>query len=89
MLTQLCRHVVNAPRLAQLVTATLAKRKLNVSAYNTPLKMQERESRCIASLSTKLRITQQATVSPKTKKPSVINVPWQDSPFWCWRALAG
>jgi hypothetical protein len=78
VLAQLCRHIVNARRVAQLITAHLEQTALDVDQYDVLLKMQERESRCIASLSTKLRITQQATVRAESaKKPSMVKKPWE------------
>jgi len=78
VLAQLCRHIINARRVAQLINAELENEKLDVSIYDKLLHMQERESRAIASLSTKLRITQQATVrAEKARKPTMVENPWQ------------
>lgn len=43
--------------------------EVDVKEYAELLKMQERESRCIASLATRMRLSQQATVDKGRKKP--------------------
>jgi hypothetical protein len=77
VLSQLCRHVVNARRVAQLITAELSAEKLSVETYERLLRMQARESGAIASLSTKLRITQQSTYDKSKKKPTLVQKPWE------------
>lgn len=76
LLAQYCRHIVAARRVAQLVTNCEADADLDLARYDQLLKMQEREGRALSSLATRLRITQQATVSPKAKKPSMVKKPW-------------
>lgn len=86
MLAQYCRHVVTAHRIAELIERATSdidpktkKPTLKVSAYDRLLKMQERESRCIASLATKMRISQQATTNHRgNKKPSASSKPWEE-----------
>ena len=77
VLSQYCRHVVTARRVAQLVAACEASPDLDLGQYDQLLKMQEREGRALSSLATRLRITQQATVSKKTQKPSGLKRPWE------------
>lgn len=77
VLAQYCRHVVTARRVAQLVAACEAETDLDLGQYDQLLKMQEREGRALSSLATRLRITQQATVSAKAKKPSAVKRPWE------------
>lgn len=83
VLSQYCRHVVTARRVAQLVRAAESavdddgKPVLDLNEYDQLLKMQEREGRALSSLATRLRITQQATISEKAKKPSQAKRPWQ------------
>ena len=76
VLSQYCRHVVAARRVAQLVAAEEAG-EFDLNRYDQLLKMQEREGRALSSLATRLRITQQATVSPKASKPGQNRKPWQ------------
>jgi hypothetical protein len=60
-----------------LVDACEATDPLDLGEYDQLLKMQEREGRALSSLATRLRITQQATVSAKAKKPSGLKRPWE------------
>lgn len=76
ILAQYCRHVVAARRVAQLVAAEEAG-EFDLARYDQLLKMQEREGRALSSLATRLRITQQATVSPKASKPLQNRKPWE------------
>jgi hypothetical protein len=88
LLSQYCRHVLAARRLAEMIAmleAEIATKSAEQSerlavmlsaakAFDRLLKMQERESRAIASLATKMRVTQQATTNHRgnkieTKKP--------------------
>ena len=77
VLAQYCRHVVTARRVAQLVAACEAEADLDLGQYDQLLKMQEREGRALSSLATRLRITQQATLSAKAKKPGPVRRPWE------------
>ena len=77
MLTLYCRHVVNARRIAQLITAQLKRKKFEIGTYDRLLAMQEREGRAISSLATRMRITQQATYDKSRKKGEVVSSePW-------------
>lgn len=80
ILVQYCRHVVQARRVAQLIQAMESRDELDIDAYQKLLKMQDTESRCIASMGTKMRLTQQATVNAKVQKPTVLGAakkPWE------------
>jgi hypothetical protein len=85
VLAQYCRHVVQAKRIAELIERATShvdrKTKqptLTVKDLDRLLKMQERESRAIASLATKMRVTQQATTNHRgNKKASVARKPWE------------
>jgi hypothetical protein len=78
VLAQYCRHVVAARRVAQLVDAEeRGEGELDLSRYDQLLKMQEREGRALSSLATRLRITQQATLSEKARKPTQGKKPWE------------
>lgn len=79
MLAQYCRHVIQAHRIADLIERATGDPKLKITAYDRLLKIQERESRCIASLATKMRISQQATTNHRgNKKPSASSKPWEE-----------
>ena len=78
ILAQYCRHVVAARRVAQLVRdAENDGAGLDLARYDQLLKMQEREGRALSSLATRLRITQQSTMSEKSKKPIQVKKPWE------------
>jgi hypothetical protein len=77
LLTQYCRHVVNARRVAQLITKCEKQKKLDVNDYNQLLIMQEREGRAISSLATRMRLTQQTVHDREKKKPHQVAKPWE------------
>lgn len=78
MLAQYCRHVVHSHRIASLIERAVGNKNLKITAYDRLLKMQERESRCIASLATKMRVSQQATTNHRGNKKASISRPWED-----------
>ena len=69
LLTQYCRHVIQAQLIADEIAnfdrAWLADDD-GLKRYDRLLAMQEREGRAASSLATRLRITRQAVVDPKT-----------------------
>ena len=83
LLAQLCRHVVHARRIAELLEKATShideetkQRTLSVEDYDRLLKMQERESRVITTLATKMRLSQQSTTNHRgNKKPSASRRP--------------
>ena len=78
LLADYCRHVIKGRRVAQLLEAQYDDAQgVDVDHLDKLYKMAERESRAAASLATRLRITQQSTVSPKAKKPNMIKRPWE------------
>lgn len=80
MLAQYCRHVVNARRVAQLIDRAVKSPELDVAEYGQLLKMQDRESRVITSLATKMRLSQQATVrAEQARKPKMVKRPWENA----------
>lgn len=85
ILAEYCRHVVSARRVAELIERALSdidhetkQPTLSVSDYDRLLKMQERESRAIATLATKMRIAQQSTTNHRgSKRPKAGRKPWE------------
>jgi hypothetical protein len=91
MLAQLCRHLVSARRVADMIAALESelsneaeegKSRAEVilsatKAFDRLLKMQEREGRAISSLSTKMRLSQQSTYDKSKRKPGQIRKPWE------------
>lgn len=78
LLADYCRHVVMARRVAQLITAAEKAETFNVEEYDRLGKMAERHSRVIASLATRMRLTQQSTYDKSKKKPGIVKRPWED-----------
>lgn len=79
LLAQFCRHVVQARRVAELIERATSDKQLRVKDYDRLLKLQERESRAIATLATKMRIAQQSTTTHRgNKRPSAARKPWED-----------
>jgi len=79
LLTQYCRHTVCARRLAQLIQHAESCNELDIETYERLLRMQEKESRAISSLATRMRMTQGSTMRPETaRKPSELPKPWEN-----------
>jgi len=85
LLAQYVRHRVSAKRIAMLLAEIETPGRtrdgdtgLDLEAYDRLLRMQERESRALASLATKMRLSQQ-TQYLKTKKRDVLlgKPPWE------------
>jgi hypothetical protein len=78
LLVQLCRHIIHARRIGELLEKATSDKGLLVSDYGRLLKMQDRESRVVALLATKLRLTQQSiTTHNGNKKPGSTRKPWE------------
>lgn len=54
MLSAHCRHTVALRRIGQLIAAAEKAEEFDLDGYDKLLKMQERESRCLASLAVRL-----------------------------------
>ncbi len=75
VLAQLCRHITRARRFAALLQDMEAQKPgedgkvdIDLKLYRDLSRSEEEQSRAIASLSTKLRITNQATVDKRTNR---------------------
>jgi len=78
VLAAYCRHVVQSRRVAELIEKATGDSELSIQDYDRLLKMQERESRAIASLATKMRISQQSVRSDRGHKTiSASRKPWE------------
>ena len=85
LLVQYCRQVVQARRIAELIEKATGdvdedgKSTLSIKDYDRLLKMQDRESRGISSLATKMRISQQATTNHRGNAKGEITgkKPWE------------
>lgn len=77
MLAQYCRHVVRARRLALLLDKVESSEAFDVKEYRDLLRSEEEQSRAIASLATKMRISQQTTYDKSKKKPQSARKLWE------------
>jgi len=92
MLAQYCRHTVASRRVAAMISSLdeecakavkdgAAQGEVvlgSAKALDRLLKMQERESRCLASLATKMRISQQTQYDKSRKRGAVApKKPWE------------
>lgn len=78
LLAQYCRHVIHARRVAELIERATSDPELTAKDYDRLLKMQERESRAIATLATKMRISQQSARNDRLhKKTPAARKPWE------------
>lgn len=78
LLSQYCRHVVRARHVGEMIERATSSHELEIADYDRLLKMQDRESRAISSLATKMRISQQATTNHRgNKRPTQARKPWE------------
>jgi hypothetical protein len=77
LLAQYCRHVVRARRIAQLIDQAEKSDPFDVKEYRDLLRSEEEQSRAIASLATRMRLTQQTTYDKSKKKPATGRKPWE------------
>jgi hypothetical protein len=80
LLTQLCRHVAEAPRIAQLIKAYRKRKDFNYRDYAALQKMQLDQSLLIARLSCSMRLTQQSNFhqSRRLPGPTINNNLWDE-----------
>jgi hypothetical protein len=79
ILAQLCRHIVIARQVAQMINAYRKRKDFNYRDYAELLKQQAAESNAIMRLSRSLRLTQQSVMDRKMKHPrggATIGNPW-------------
>lgn len=78
LLSQYCRHTIQARRIAELIERATGDKELKVKDYDRLLKMQARESASISSLSVKMRISQSTTINHRAnKKAQAPRAPWE------------
>lgn len=78
LLTQYCRHAIRARQIAELIEKATSDPELSIKDFDRLLKMQERESRSISSLATKMRISQQSTTNHRgNQKAQAHRKPWE------------
>jgi hypothetical protein len=79
ILGQLCRHIVTARQIAQMIAIYCKRKDFNFRDYAELLKQQAAESSAIMRLSRSLRLTQQSIFDRKMKHPrgrATISNPW-------------
>lgn len=79
LLAAYCRHVVALRKVGQLIKSHEdSGEALDLDDYDKLLKMQEREGRAISSLATRMRISQQATLTKRADKGGRgVRKPWE------------
>ena len=78
LLSQYCRHIVRARRIAELIHAAEKDKNFDPIAYCKLLQAEEVQSRAICSLATKMRISQQSSLDERKRKPMTMRRPWED-----------
>ena len=68
LLAQLCRHIVNARRLAQLIGQCAKEKDFDRKEFGILLQLEATESSAIMRLSRSMRLTQQAVMRLETTK---------------------
>mgnify|MGYP000513008396 CR=1 FL=1 len=83
LLSQHCRHVVQARRISQLLDQAMARDELDIAEIDKLLTMQKRETEAMRGLSASMRTSQQASYSArgaagaKGKRPAKQPRPWE------------
>jgi hypothetical protein len=79
VLSQLCRHIVVAGQIAQMLKNDMQSKNFNYRDYAKLLRQQTAESLSIMRLSRSLRLTQRSTFNSKMRLPkggATIDNPW-------------
>lgn len=77
LLTQHCRIVVRARRVAQLLNAMEKSEAFDVKEYRDLLRTEAELTSTLMSLATKMRLSQQTTYDKSKKKPGQVSKPWE------------
>lgn len=75
LLSQYCRHVIHAKRVAELIEHTISTSDTMpwMEEYDSLLKIQERETRAMVLLATTMRLSQQSSRHDKSRKTETLN----------------
>jgi hypothetical protein len=76
-----CRHVHTANQLAKLIDAHTVGMG-EIKTLDRLLRMREREARTMTHLATKMRLTQQARIAPRSAGRQMENRPLTSKPIW-------
>src|SRR5690625_2583915 len=81
LLTQYCRHTIEARRIAQLIDQECAREELDVETYAALLRMQAREATALRSMASSMRLSQQSSRrddnAATAKKNRTVTRPWE------------
>jgi hypothetical protein len=80
LLVQLCRHIVNSRRIAQLTEQCVKEKEFDRKEYGALLQLQSTESAAIMRLSRSMRLTQQSVMradAAKHPKGKRFKNPWE------------
>ena len=83
LLSQYCRHVIQARRLAQLIDAEMARPELDIRAIATLDALQNKNTMSIRALAASMRISQQSNYSARgaagaASRHTTRARPWED-----------
>lgn len=77
ILAQYCRHVVASRRVAALIEDATARDAIDIGELEVLLRMQDKETKAIATSATKLRLTPQALSNHRgNKSRAPVARPW-------------
>ena len=76
LLAQFCRHVTSARHIAGLIEKLAQSDASSLILFDRLLRMQERETRVISSLATRLRMTNQSRFSRNKRTGTTVSKPW-------------
>lgn len=76
LLAGYCRHAVALRHVGQLIDAHEQEEQVDIQTYDRLLKMQERETRCLASIAIRLGIAS-VTRPDISKTPGSLKKPWE------------
>lgn len=82
LLTQYCRHTIDARRIGQLIDQACARPDLDFAEYGELLKMQRQETGALKVLAASMRLAQQSSRSDDTAKTAkrnkrTVSRPWE------------
>ncbi len=78
LLSDYCRHVTRARKIAKLIDKLEASEDTDVHEYDKLARMADRESRAMLTLATRMRMTQYASYNEKKTKGTARRRPWEE-----------
>lgn len=77
LLAQYCRHTVSVRFLSGVMAKIEGAKKFDLEGYERVAKLIGRETQLIASLATKMRLSQHASYDKKKSKGTTARRPWE------------